>query len=210
MTGHRYGRLVCGRAVEIRPNGHVVYECQCDCGNTKLVTSSNLRSDHTQSCGCLMRERIRQANSTHRMSKTKIYKVWRQMIERCTNERAPNYQWYGGRGVEVCERWRLSFENFFEDMGMPPKGQTLERKDVFKGYSPENCCWATWAEQHRNKTRTVLIEFAGQSKTASEWSRELGLSSSVISKRLRKGWGVERALTTPTRKTKCQNSQSQL
>lgn len=191
MVGEKHGRLTCLHPVEIRKNRHVLYACICECGAETYVTSSNLKSSHTQSCGCLMIA----ANSTHGMSGTKIYYVWSQMIDRCHLKTAPNYKWYGERGIRVVKRWH-SFANFYADMGDPPPGYWIERKDNDGPYSPRNCCWVPPSAQASNTRRSVRVPHAGRVQTVTEWERELGRRPDSIAKRLRAGWSVEKALST--------------
>lgn len=87
----------------------------------------------------------------HGGSKDRLYSVWRQMIQRCTNPEHKFYAYYGGRGITVCQRWRDSFATFRDDMGERPPGMTVEREDNSKGYEPSNCKWATRAEQTANR-----------------------------------------------------------
>lgn len=90
-------------------------------------------------------------NKRHGMSRTNIYGVWLNMIQRCHDKNSRNYRYYGARGIAVCARWRSAFEHFQADMGPRPPGLTIERINNDKGYSPDNCRWATYAEQNRNK-----------------------------------------------------------
>jgi len=92
----------------------------------------------------------------HGLSRSKIYYLWRSMVSRCYYENRPDYPYYGGRGITVCDRWRNSFVAFYEDMGERPENMTLDRVDNSKGYSPENCRWATLETQQAN-TRTCKI-----------------------------------------------------
>lgn len=130
------------------------------------------------------------------MKRSKTYDVWAAMIQRCTNSNNPNYPRYGGRGITVCDRWR-TFENFLADMGERPAGLSIEREDNDGHYAPGNCRWATRAEQASNTRRNVKVTLQGQTKTVSEWCRDLGLNVSTVFKRIsRSGWSPEKALTT--------------
>jgi hypothetical protein len=104
---------------------------------------------------------------------------------------------YGGRGITVCERW-LSFENFYEDMGDRPEGMTLDRHPDFNGnYEPGNCRWATDTEQHNNTRANRVISHNGETKTLTQWARSLGIEPGTLKERIRKGWSIEEALSTP-------------
>lgn len=120
------------------------------------------------------------------------------MFSRCYLATHPVYKHYGGRGIKVCKRWR-DFGLFIDDMGPRPDGTTLDRIDVNKGYDAENCRWATPHEQAINKRPRVIIKFDGRSQSAQEWAKELGIDVATLLVRLRRGWSVQRALTTPPR-----------
>jgi hypothetical protein len=109
------------------------------------------------------------------------------MIQRCRNSRNPYYVNYGGRGITICEEWR-EFRNFFRDMGHPPPGMMLERRDNSKGYSKENCCWATKKEQCRNMRRNRWLAINGEKKCLCDWAREIGISYQGLQKRIKRGW----------------------
>lgn len=129
--------------------------------------------------------------------RTPEYTTWLHMRERCKNPKCKDYGRYGGRGISVCERWN-SFENFFSDMGDRPRGLTLERKDSNKNYTPENCKWASRAEQSKNKSSSKILTHNGKTQCASVWAEELGINRYTIYNRIgRYGWSIERALTTP-------------
>lgn len=118
------------------------------------------------------------------------------MLARCRTPSHHAFRNYGARGIAVCERWSR-FENFITDMGACPAGLTLERIDNDRGYEPENCKWATRAEQHRNTRRTQKLTFNGVTLCKQDWCKRTGLDWATLNGRLRRGWTIERALTTP-------------
>lgn len=186
LSGMRFERLFAVGPVEKRTNGHVVYLCQCDCGTMTRVTNSNLKSGHSRSCGCLMRERLGNATRTHGLSHTLVYGVWCQMIQRCHLPTAPNYKFYGERGISVCSEWRSSFEAFVRDMGERPYGHEIDRIDSSGDYEPDNCRWVPKQDQTRNTRRNVWIELHGRKALLTDLERAIG-SKDRIGKRLRSG-----------------------
>jgi hypothetical protein len=152
-TGLRYGRLVV-----VRYAGGRKWECTCDCGNVCYPEGVSLGRGHTNSCGCLAAARAKAANTTHGASKTPAWYAWVGMHQRCRAlPGTKNYAWYGARGIAVCARWE-SFRNFYADMGAPPPGMSLDRRDGTKGYSPKNCRWATATQQAHNSRVTKLSD----------------------------------------------------
>ena len=133
----------------------------------------------------------------HGLSGLPIYARWQGMHRRCNNPADPHYDRYGGRGIQVCQRWN-SIHAFLEDMGHPPAGMTLDRVDNEGNYEPGNCRWATQEQQNENTCRNRFVEWQGRQQTIKAWGQELDLNPRQISERLRRGWTVERALTTPT------------
>lgn len=139
------------------------WSLKCDCGSVIVAMTSNLTKGKHQSCGCKRGELIAShyPGDTHKPE----YRVYRQMLDRCYLETAPNFRWYGGKGVTVCDRWHLGtndktgFQAFMEDMGDRPEGLTLDREDPNKPYEPNNCRWATWTEQALNKREHHLSSF---------------------------------------------------
>lgn len=195
IVGERFERLVVTGA-PVSKNWVLFYPCKCDCGNETLVRSQLLREGRTKSCGCLSRETRGDQSRRHGMSRTPIHGVWLAMRRRCEDPKVRPFKDYGARGISVCDRWQV-FENFLEDMGIPEKGMSLERKENDLGYSKSNCIWASKTDQANNRRSSKVIEFADKSLTQAEWERKLGLRPGRIYGRLAKGWTVERALTTP-------------
>lgn len=204
-TGNRYTRLVVIERVPTPP-GRIgaFWRCRCDCGVEKVVLGQQLRAGNTQSCGCLLRENGRNngyGNRRHGMSghhKTKEYRAWVNMRQRCTNPRRKDFPQYGGRGITVCDRWNQSFDAFLADMGCAPSPQhSLDRIDNNGAYEPCNCRWATDSEQRRNKRTNQLVTFDGRTQPMADWAHEYGVDYFAFRKRLVRGWSVERALTTP-------------
>ncbi len=201
--GQRYGKLtvIAPYDPHIQKNGCRLarWLCLCVCGKETIVQQKSLRSGNTKSCGCVSREKIRLRELTHGKSKTSIYNIWIKMIQRCHNENNKNYKDYGGRGITVCQEWRDNFECFDRDMGTRPVGYTIERKDNNLGYCKENCRWASRAEQCYNRRSNVFVEFQGKRMILSEAIRRAGLPKNAVTQRLRLGWPIEKALTTPIR-----------
>ena len=201
LTGQRFGRLVVLKREGSAYPGVPMWLCLCDCGTEKPVAASSLRQGSTKSCGCF-RVEMGEANATHGMSESPEYEVWASIKKRCYDVSADSYQYYGGVGIYMCDRWISSFENFIADMGLrPTEFHSIERCDVHDNYTPENCKWADPIEQANNKTTTVLIEHLGRSQSRAQWCRELNLNYETVGARINAyGWTHDRALSTPTAK----------
>lgn len=151
------------------------YDCRCSCGRTFVVDNRNLRTGRSTACRSCGKTRH---GCSRTSGHTRAYAAWRNMRQRCTRPTHPQYADYGGRGITVCERW-ASFENFLQDMGEPAAGLSLDRIDNDKGYSPENCRWATASVQASNK-RKQLVAYRGQLYTRAELAAQLGVPYTTL------------------------------
>jgi hypothetical protein len=195
MVGQRFARLLVQEMVK-HASGRTCCLCRCDCGNFTTVETSNIRRGLTRSCGCLRSETAGKSTVRHGMSRTREHSSWKSMKQRCCNPQSPFYHRYGARGITICKRWE-DFENFYADMGPKPIGMSLDRIDNDKGYSPENCRWATAQQQARNRSNNTILTIDGQSRTISEWCDLNGIKRTTVIQRIRSGADIVSALTRP-------------
>lgn len=186
LTGRRFGRLTAIEYYGKSSNGHSLWLCECDCGNTKVVNISDVKAGKISSCGCYQRERHIENATKHNMCKEhpKLYNEHYNMIQRCHNENCKNYTNYGGRGIKVCDRWRESIRDFYDDVSALPHfeedGYSLDRIDNDGDYAPNNVRWATNREQNMNRRNTLVVEYNGKTHTLLEWSDILGIPYDIL------------------------------
>lgn len=169
---------------------------QCDCGNIFSASPSRVLSGHKKSCGCRKKNRTR----IHGVNSDPFYHTWWAMMQRCYNPEHHNYERYGERGIYVCDEWHdpVAFVTWAKNtVGEKVPGLTLDRVDNNKGYSPENCRWATHKQQARNKRSNRIIMLDGEEKPLVEWCENYGIDVSVVRTRIAIGWDVEDAIKTP-------------
>lgn len=163
LTGMTFGRLEV-----IEQNGrtsgrHILWKCKCECGKFTNVSSRELRSGKTKSCGCLQKDKIREMRYRHGDRDSRLYSVWKTMKKRCENKNCKSYKWYGAKGVSVCDEWhdysafkKWAFDNDYDEKA--EKGEcTIDRINPYGDYEPSNCRWVSMGEQARNKRNSVLI-----------------------------------------------------
>lgn len=197
LASETFGRLTVNHEAERKGKYGRMWHCSCECGNTKVVSQGHLRSGHTQSCGCLHKETMKDKLTTHGLRNSRAYACWGNAKQRVSNPNNPRYEDYLGRGITMCDDWLNSFEQFYEDMGDCPEGMSLDRYPNNDGnYEPGNCRWATDEEQANNKRSNHLLTFQGRTQTIQEWSRETGIHSGTLYNRVALlGWSDAEALT---------------
>ena len=208
-TNRKFGRLTVLGLDHIqqkyKPNGRLnghryYYKCLCACGNTCVVLIDHLVSGKILSCNCLHKERASLVHIRHGKTKTRIFKIWFKMIQRCNNPNLKKYELWGGRGIKVCKEWEEDFLNFYNwaiSNGYKDN-LSIDRIDNNGNYEPLNCRWATAKEQARNTRTNVNLIYNGETHCISEWAEITGIKVGTIRYRIRVAkWSVEEALTIP-------------
>ena len=150
LTGCVFGRPTV--ACRVEGAGKVRYSCKCACGNTCVILADSLRRGVSQSCGCLRREKMKEAHTKHGGSREPLYYVLNMMRQRCENPKNKDFEYYGGRGISVCAAWKdyQTFRDWALKSGYAP-GLTIDRINPDRDYCPENCRWITIEEQQKNR-----------------------------------------------------------
>lgn len=196
LSGLIRGRLVVTERVEGHSNR---WYALCSCGGYTQAQASDLKRGNVNSCGCFRREVSASKSRTHGESqeRTREYRVWCGMRQRCFDPGCKDYARYGARGVSVCPSWD-SYARFLKDMGRCPSGAALERSNNALGYSKANCVWATPLEQGNNKRSNHRAKLGEEVKTLAEWARDprCKVSYSLLRARVsRRGWLLADALS---------------
>lgn len=175
LTGKIFNRLTVVERVYKANSKKTYWKCKCSCGKETIVESSKIKGGYTKSCGCLNEENRKhhvEELTTHKMSGTKLFKIWCSMRKRCENEKETAYMWYGGRGIKVCSEWKgeNGFQNFYNwsVKNGYKNGLSIDRIDFNGNYEPSNCRWITQKEQCNNTRRNIYIDYNGERKTLSE------------------------------------------
>lgn len=197
LTGKTFGRIVAVAPVGITDDKKVIWLCVCHCGTVFTRQAYVLNRHDMSSCGCI------NASLVHGLHDSREYRIWKGMVQRCTNEKRKRYADYGGRGIAICDAWRQSFAAFYADMGDSPVGTSLDRIDNDGPYNPSNCRWATRDEQSGNRRTQYktsrLVTFEGRTFSIGEWAKLTGINYYTLSDRLDRGWPIDRAFHTPAR-----------
>lgn len=173
ITGKKFNRLtVVQRAPNRKTDGYAYWDCLCDCGNKTTVSGRNIINGRTKSCGCLQKQIVRKLLTKHGYRASVEYSAWRNMITRCYNKNVKSYKNYGAKGITVCDRWKDSFEAFFEDIGKKPVSEwVLKRKDSIGNYQLDNCYWGPRDEE---------IKVQKHNDKSSEWVTYFGNINSTL------------------------------
>ena len=221
ITRQKFGKLRALRPLGCGKDRKQRWQCRCSCGTVVIVRLDHLTQGRVKSCGCLRRKVAAQTQKRrHRLARMGVvyapapprviksspyargYYAWRDAIRRCTDPNDPGYGNYGGRGIKMCSRWLESFKNFLEDMGAAPPGLTIDRIDNDGDYEPGNCRWTTWEVQQNNKRTNCYVWLDGERMTLTQAARRYEMKPTIVHGRVRDGWELMRALTTPLRRTR--------
>lgn len=207
LVGKKFGKLtVIEQHGFTKPNKYgqryAIWYCKCDCGNYVERTTDVLKRGKS-SCGCAQRDNLKKmslGNTKHGLSKSRIYGIWKNMINRCYREKDIHYQAYGARGIKVCDEWKNDSSKFFEwaFANGYRDNLTIERIDNDKDYCPENCTWIPKEQQPKNKRQNILITYKGKTMCASDWAKETGINANAIRYRFKHGWSADKIFSTPT------------
>ena len=204
-TGNRYGKLVvimrAPDRIDAKGEKHTRFICKCDCGNYTEEDGHTLRIGHAKSCGCLKVE----ASTIHGGKGSRLYGVWCGIKRRCYNPNLPSFKYYGARGIGICDEWKDDFAAFRDwafshgyDENAEKFECTIDRINVNKGYSPDNCRFVSMKVQANNRTNTVKIDSGhGEMVTVNDISEATGIANYTIRSRIDSGWTYDQIINTP-------------
>ena len=185
LKGKKFNRLTAIEFLETDSHRRTYWLCKCDCGNTTRVLASHLKNGHTKSCGCRLQEinnNMKHLNYKNGLSKTRLGRIYYNMVSRCYRQTCPEYNLYGGKGVKICDEWvnreKTGFVNFcnWSLMNGYSDNLTIDRIDVNGNYEPSNCRWVDNFVQANNKTNTHRVIVNGELGTVSNLARKFNIS----------------------------------
>lgn len=202
FLGKRYDRLtVLGWQFRMNANWFAV--CQCDCGKIVVARAADMQRGAQKSCGCRRNEIVQVSviinSTTHGETRTRLYRVWRGMLRRCYEPKTDSYQFYGGRGISVCDEWHFyeSFSEWSKSHGYQDD-LTIDRyPDKDGNYCPSNCRWASKTCQARNRHNNKIVTYRGATKLLVELCEDHGADYNIVRSRLRIGWSIQEAFERP-------------
>jgi hypothetical protein len=181
LDGMMFGRLTAIRRAGSDKSANALWECRCVCGAIRTVSGNDLRRGLSTSCGCKRRDTNTKHGHAGGRSRaagevTYLYRAWQNMKARCYNPKVTHYDYYGGRGIQVCDEWRDNFEAFAAHMGERPTTlHSLDRIDTDKDYTPTNTRWADKHTQATNRRNAIMVTFNGTTKPLAYWCKQYGL-----------------------------------
>lgn len=196
LTGQVFGRLTIIKKVGISKNKFALWLCKCTCGNEIIVTSNNLRTGNSKSCGCFATELRRKKLLKHGFKHTRIYNIWRAMKQRCCNKNSSNYKNYGKRGIRICQEWLDDFINFYNwalEHGYSDN-LSIDRIDTNGNYEPSNCRWITLKEQNNNRRSNNNITIGKKTQNLELWCKELHIKRYQVYTLVYKGKSFKEAI----------------
>ena len=197
ITGQRFGKLTVIKLVGTDKFGATKWLCKCDCGNEIVAYKTNLmKPNHTTSCGCHKREIGKKIKTTHNFSRTRIYKIWVGIKNRCYDFNSNVYYLYGKRGITVCKEWLEDFMTFYNwamQNGYNEK-LTIDRIDSNGNYEPNNCRWATAKEQSNNTSKNRVYFIDGVRYTTKQIAEKHNINYGTFISRIYRGWTIEEAI----------------
>lgn len=207
LIGKKFGMLTVTDFSHKEKSNQGIYKyywiCKCECGNVVTRRSDGLKlKNRVVSCGCYARQMSKEhftnnnPRKTHGQTKTRLYKIYAKMKERCYDQNYPQRNLYGGRGIKICKEWLDSFENF-RDWAIKngySDDLSIDRIDANGDYEPSNCRWADKYQQANNKRNNIVLTYNGETLTMPQWARKLNLPYSTLADRRKKGKSVEEIL----------------
>lgn len=203
LTGKRFGRLVVKNFDYVKNNAYY-WICVCDCGNEKSICSTHFKSHKTSSCSCYNKDVVSKRRKTHGKTNTRLYKVWRGLIDRCLYKSHKYYKDYGDRGIKICDEWLgdVGFKNFYNwaiENGYNENAKrgdcTIDRINNDGNYEPNNCRWVDLKIQQNNTRKTKKILYNNKYMSLFEISQICKIDKKIIYRRLLRGWSIDRATT---------------
>lgn len=208
LIGQTFSRLTVIERLPLDKHYKVRWLCICTCGKTTIAVTAKLRNGHVQSCGCWFDETRKTCSKRHGYSSSHKedgisifdypeYRVWAGMKSRCYQKNNKSYRNYGARGIVICDWWRHSFPNFYQDMGTRPPFHVIDRIDPNGNYCPENCRWVDMKLSAQNTRKSIWITFNNETLALSDWARKLNVPAERLRDRYHKGLSVEEILFKP-------------
>lgn len=198
LTNQTFGRLTAIKYAYTK-NERAFWHCKCKCGSEKDIPAKDLKRGSIRSCGCLKSEVTSERMKSHGATGTRLYHIWATMKRRCETTKAEKAKkGYLNRGITVCKEWhdfsifqKWALSNGYTDL------LTIDRINNDGNYCPENCRWVDYEIQANNRRTNVNLTYQNKTQTIAQWAKEIGMKYNTLDERLRKGWSVERALSTP-------------